>query len=93
MAEIDQAAVTATTSATLLADGDGDRTNLTFTNTGSVTVYLGGSGVTTTAFVYPLAAGEWVQWTREANDVAPTCAWYGRTASSSANVAVGKIGN
>lgn len=84
-------AVTVSSTATLLCDGHPNRTLVTFTNNGAVTVYLGGSAVTSSAFVYALPAGEWVQFTMEDGDAAPKMRWYGITASSTASVSVGEV--
>ena len=83
-------AVTVSTSATLLADGSPRRAWLSVTNNGSVTVYLGNAAVSSTAFVWALPAGETIQFTAEAGDKLPENQWYGRTASSTASVAVGE---
>lgn len=83
-------AVSVSTAVTNLCDGSPNRTLVTFTNNGAVTVYLGGSNVSSTAFIYPLPAGEWVQFTNDGGDAAPTGKWYGVTASSTASVAVGE---
>lgn len=84
-------AVTVSTSATLLCDGQPRRTWLVFTNNGSVTVYLGNASVSSSAFLYPLAAGETLQVTNgDGQDKAPENKWYGRTASSTASVSVGE---
>lgn len=88
---IQNAALTASTTATELCGGSPNRTFLSFTNNGSVTVYLGASDVSSSAFVYPLPAGEWVQFTSENGDHAPGARWYGVTASSTASVAVGEV--
>jgi len=84
-------AVSVSTSATQLVDGSPNRTLLTFTNNGSVTVFLGTSAVSSSSFIYALTAGEFVQWTSEDGDVAPQGKWYGVTVSSTASVAVGEI--
>lgn len=86
-------AVTVATSATLLCDGTPRRRNLTLTNNGDVAVYLGGSGVSSTAFFRVLPAGESVEFIRGDNqdDPIPEAKWYGRTASSTASVSVGEI--
>lgn len=84
-------AVSVSTSATQLVDGQPNRTLLVLTNTGAVTVYLGTSAVSTSSFIYALAAGEFVQFTGEDGDVAPQGKWYGVTPSSTASVSVGEI--
>jgi len=86
-------AVTVSTTATLLCDGSPRRRNLTLTNNGSVTVYLGPVGVSSTAFFRALPAGETVEFTRGdgSDDPLPEAKWYGRTASSTASVSVGEI--
>lgn len=86
-------AVTVTTTATLLCDGSPRRRNLTLTNNGSVTVYLGPAGVSSTAFFRALPAGENVEFTRgnEGDDPLPEAKWYGRAASSTASVSVGEV--
>lgn len=86
-------AVTASTTAVQLATNSSRRTLITFANNGSVTVYLGGSDVSSTAFLWPLAAGETVQFTGEGGDISPQMMWYGRTASSTASVSVGEVIN
>lgn len=80
-------AVTVTTTATRLdtTDDTADHIvgqSLVFYNNGSVTVYLGGSDVTTSNG-FPIAAGSS---SPGLNDTAE--AWYGITASSSADVRV-----
>lgn len=84
-------AVTVTTSATLMVDGNPNRTLLTFTNNGSVDVFLGGSSVSSSAYVWPLASGATVQFTSVDGDVAPMAKWYGVTGASSASVSVGEV--
>lgn len=88
---IQQNAVTASTSAVQLVEGNPNRTLLTFTNNGSVTVYLGGASVSTSAFVYPLDAGDLVQFAVGDGDVSPLMTWYGVTGSSTASVSVGEV--
>lgn len=88
---IQNAAVTVSTTATQLCDGSPNRTLVAFTNNGSVTVFLGASDVSSSAFLYPLPAGEWVQFTNENGDHAPGARWYAVTASSTASVAVGEV--
>ena len=85
--------VTVSTTPTLLCDGKSTRRNLTLTNKGGVSVFLGGSGVTSTAFFRELVAGEVMEFTRgpELDDPAPSGKWYGITASSTAAVSVGEI--
>lgn len=90
---IENNAVTVSTSVTQLALNTSRRTLLTFTNNGSVTVFLGGSAVTSTSFLWPLAAGETVQFTSDGGDVSPQMKWYGITASSTASVSVGEVIN
>jgi len=92
-AAITHAAVTVSTTATQLCIPQGRRTLITFTNNGAVTVFLGGPGVTTTAFLWPLPAGETVQFTGEGGDISPRMKWYGITASSTASVSVGEVIN
>lgn len=92
-ASITHGAVSVGTSETQLCIPQGRRTLITFTNNGLVTVYLGGPGVTASAFLWPLASGETMQFTREGNDVSPTMKWYGITASSTASVSVGEVIN
>ena len=84
-------AVACSTAVVELCGGQPNRTLLTFTNNGSVTVYLGGSTVSSSAFVYALPAGEWVQFTQDDGDAAPRMQWYGVTASSTASVSVGEV--
>ena len=93
MPSISNNAVTVATSATLLCDGTPRRRNLTLTNNGSVSVYLGGAGVSSTAFFRVLPAGETVEFIRGDNrdDPLPEAKWYGITASSTASVSVGEI--
>lgn len=93
MPSIVDESVTVTTAATLLCDGHARRRNLTFTNNGSVSVYLGSSGVTASAFFRVLPAGETVEFTRGdgGDDPLPEAKWYGITSSGSAAVAVGEI--
>lgn len=93
MPSLNDTSVTASTTVTLLVDGSPRRRNLTLTNNGAVTVYLGSSDVTTTAFFRPLAAGETVEFTRGAggDDPLPEAKWYVVTASSTASVAVGEV--
>lgn len=83
--------VSVSTSAVELVDGSPNRTLLSFTNNGAVTVYLGTSSVSSSQFIYPLAAGEWVQFTADNGDVAPQGNWWGVTGSSTASVSVGEI--
>lgn len=84
-------AVTVSTTAILLCDGQPRRTWLVLTNNGSVTVYLGNVSVTTSAFLIALPAGESLQVTNgDGNDKAPENKWYGITASSTASVSVGE---
>lgn len=84
-------AVTVSTSATLLCDGQPRRTWLVLSNNGSVTVYLGNASVSSTAFLIALPAGESIQVTNgDGNDKAPENKWYGVTASSTASVSVGE---
>ena len=90
---IENNAVTVSTSVTLLALNTSRRTLLTFTNNGSVTVFLGGDDVSSTSFLWPLTAGETVQFTSDGGDVSPQMKWYGRTASSTASVSVGEVIN
>lgn len=90
MPSLQNNAVTVSSTATLLVDGSPRRAWLALTNNGSVTVYLGNSSVSSTAFVWALPAGETVQFTAEAGDKLPENKWYGRTASSTASVAVGE---
>ena len=89
--DIQNSAVSVSSSVTELCGGQPNRTLVTFTNNGAVTVYLGGSTVSSSAFVFALPAGEWVQFTREDGDHAPMMRWYGVTASSTASVAVGEV--
>ena len=86
-------AVSVGTTATLLCDGKSTRRNLTLTNNGSVSVFLGGATVSSTAFFRELAPGEALEFTRgsDLDDPAPTSKWFGRTASSTASVSVGEI--
>lgn len=84
-------AVSVSTTATLLCDGQPRRTWLVLTNNGSVTVYLGNASVSSTAFLIALPAGESLQITNgDGQDKAPENKWYGRTASSTASVSVGE---
>lgn len=85
--------VTASTTATMLCDGQTRRRNLTFTNNGAVTVYIGPSDVTTSAFFRALEAGDVLEFTRGAGGEDPSAEnrWYGITASSTASVAVGEV--
>lgn len=80
------AQVTVTTSATLLTAADATDTtsgnSLAFKNTGAVTVYLGGAGVTTSTG-YPLAAGDQI-----GGDASPGEDFYGVVASGTCVVAV-----
>lgn len=90
---IQTSAVTVTTSATLLCDGVSRRRNLTLTNNGAVSVYLGGGAVTSTAFFRVLSPGDTMEFTRGdgGDDPLPEAKWYGVAASSSASVSVGEI--
>lgn len=88
---IENSAVTVSTSVTQLALNTSRRTLITFTNNGSVTVFLGGDDVSSTAFFWPLTAGETIQFTSEGGDRSPQMKWYGCTASSTASVSVGEI--
>jgi hypothetical protein len=83
-------AVTTSTTAIILCDGNPNRAWLAMTNGGAVTVYLGNASVSSTAFVWALAPGETVQFTAEGGDKLPQNKWYGRTASSTASVSVGE---
>lgn len=93
MPAIVDTAVTASTTATKLCDGSPRRRNLTLTNNGAVTVYLGSSDVSTTAFFRPLAAGATDEFTRGpgGDDPLPEAAWYGIVASGTASVSVGEV--
>ena len=73
-----------------MCDGNPNRGWMSFTNGGSVTVYLGSASVSSTAFVWALVAGETVQFTSEGGDKLPQNKWYGCTASSTATVSVGE---
>lgn len=75
--------VTVDTSADLLVASNSSRKALGIINTGSVTVYIGASGVTASTG-WPVAAG--AQFTMDT--LVSTAAIYGITASSSAVVAV-----
>ena len=86
-------AVTVSTTATRLCLNSSRRTLMTFTNNASVTVFLGGSAVTSASFLWPLPAGETVQFTGDGGDVSPQMVWYGITASSTASVSVGEVIN
>lgn len=91
--EIINSSVSVGTSATLLVSNLGRRTLLTFTNNGSVTVYLGNASVSSSAFVWPIPAGESIQFNTDGNDVSPQMKWYGVTPSSTASVSVGEVIN
>lgn len=67
------------------------RTLLTFNNTGSVTIYVGNEEVSSTAFVYKVLPGEFIQFTTEGGDRSPQMKWYGIAASGTGTVAVGEI--
>lgn len=84
-------AVTVTTAAALLVDGNPNRTYLSVTNGGSVTVYLGSSVVSSTAFVVAVEAGDSVVFTNDGVDKSACAKWYAVTASSSVSVSVGEI--
>lgn len=84
------AAVTVSTSATELCEGNPRRTLVTFTNNGAVTVYVGGSDVSASAFLFVLPAGGELQVSNEFGDQAPMENWWGVAASSSASVSVGE---
>lgn len=75
--------VSVTGTATLLI-ASGGRKSVTFQNQGSVDVYLGASGVTTSGATagYKLAAGASI------TDTGSNDAWYGITAGTTANVHV-----
>jgi hypothetical protein len=73
-----------TTSGGILLSDAGAWKTRTFTNTGSVTVYLGKSGVTT-AIGSPLAANA------SMSDDVSLDAWYGITGSSTADVRVVEV--
>lgn len=73
--------VTVAATATVVADVDPTRRRIVFKNANATTIYVGGSGVTTTAG-YPLAQNEVLvvdQGHRE--DTSPQQAWYGIVAS------------
>lgn len=86
-------AVSVSTSVTLLADNSSRRTLLTFTNNGGVNVFLGGSDVSSSAFLTILPAGEMIQFTPDGGDISPQMKWYGVAASSTASVSVGEVIN
>jgi hypothetical protein len=90
MPSLQNNAVTVSSTATLLVDGSPRRSWLSVRNNGAVDVYLGNASVSSTAFAWVLAPGEVVQFTAEGGDKLPENKWYGRTASSTASVAVGE---
>lgn len=89
MPNLDQTSVTVTTTAAKIADGRARRMLITFCNTGSTVIYLGGPGVTSSAFIYPLQAGEWIQWEPSDADPATAGEWYGVTASGTCTLSIG----
>jgi len=80
-ATLSQGSASPTTSATLIAASSTARRSITITNTGSVQVNIGGSGVISTTGV-PLAVGASVTF-----DGAARAAFYGITASGTGSVA------
>lgn len=88
---VESSAITVSSTATLLVQNQVRRKLITFTNNGAVTVFIGGDAVTSSAFLYALPAGEWVQFTSEDGDPAPQMQWYGITASSTASVSIGEV--
>ena len=70
MPNLDQTSVTVTTTAAKIIAGQARRMLITFCNTGATVIYLGGPTVTSSAFLYPLQSGEWIQWEPTGSDPA-----------------------
>jgi len=85
--------VTVAATATVIAPVDPTRRRVVFKNNNATTIFIGGSGVTTTAG-YPLEENEVftvVQAHRE--DTAPQQEWYGIVATSTQDVNVVLVDN
>lgn len=92
MSNTPSSTVSVGTSATQLTTTDPRRKVVYLTNDGSVTVYVGDANVTTTAYLFKIAAGEEVQVTPGIyEDPLPAYPLFGRVASGTASVSVGQV--